>query len=212
MSHYEKTAQHWNQLAALYEEKFMHLDLYNASYDIFCNQLKKPDAALLEIGCGPGNITRHLLSQRPDLRIHATDVAPSMLARAQENNPGITAEVLDARDVYRLEKTFDGIVCGFVIAYLLPEDTEKFISSLPDLLRDDGLLYLSFTEGDPARSGPLLNSQGDRMHFEFYRTAEIIDLLTRYHLSPAEILHIPYPRNGETETHTVIIARKNNST
>lgn len=40
----------------------MDLDLYNDTYDAFCQAVYKPGARIFEIGCGPGNITRYVLA------------------------------------------------------------------------------------------------------------------------------------------------------
>ena len=56
MDKYKETFKTWNKVASLYEDKFMDLDLYNNTYDYFC-ELVKDNAKILEIGCGPGNIT-----------------------------------------------------------------------------------------------------------------------------------------------------------
>ena len=50
--------------AKLYQEKFMDLALYNDSYGYFCSALDKPQAKILEIGCGPGNITMYLIQTK----------------------------------------------------------------------------------------------------------------------------------------------------
>ncbi len=47
---------------------FMNLDLYNDSYDTFCDQVKIKNATILEIGCGPENITKYLLKKRLDFK------------------------------------------------------------------------------------------------------------------------------------------------
>jgi len=65
MHRYKETFKTWNQIAHLYQEQFMDLDLYNNSYDIFCNLLKK-QPTILEIGCGPGNIPRYIISKIQD--------------------------------------------------------------------------------------------------------------------------------------------------
>ncbi|MBD3580922.1 hypothetical protein [Flavobacterium selenitireducens] len=43
--------------ALLYQTKYMDLDLYDDTYDAFLAELPH-GAKLLELGCGPGNITR----------------------------------------------------------------------------------------------------------------------------------------------------------
>ncbi len=93
---YDITHNTWNKLGDLYQEHFMDLDIYNSSYDSFC-QILPEGAEVLELGCGPGNITRYLTKLRPDLQITATDVAPNMVALAEKNVPSAKYEVLDVR-------------------------------------------------------------------------------------------------------------------
>lgn len=44
-------------------------------------------AAILELGCGTGNLTRRLRDRFPDAALFATDAAPRMLATAQAASP-----------------------------------------------------------------------------------------------------------------------------
>src|SRR5829696_71014 len=87
MDNYQKTFETWDKVATLYQEKFMNLDLYNDTYNKFCELIKKPNATIFEIGCGPGNITKYLLAKKPDIQIYAIDVAPNMIQLAKANNP-----------------------------------------------------------------------------------------------------------------------------
>lgn len=66
----------------------MELDYYNESYNVFLNSIHESPAHLLEIGCGPGNITKYLLNKRPYLTVFGIDVAPNMvdLARKKQSN------------------------------------------------------------------------------------------------------------------------------
>ena len=90
MDSYQITFQTWNKVATLYQDKFMNVDLYNDTYDRFCELVEKPNPAIFEIGCGPGNITKYLLAKRPDFQIDAIDVAPNMIELAKANNPTFT--------------------------------------------------------------------------------------------------------------------------
>src|SRR5690606_1929583 len=94
----QETFDTWNKVAEIYQDKFMDMDFYNESYDFFCDSIPKSNAKLLEIGCGPGNITRYLLSKRADFEIFGIDIAPNMIELAKQNNPTAKFEIMDTRE------------------------------------------------------------------------------------------------------------------
>ena len=53
MDRYQETFNTWNKVAKLYQDKFMDLDLYDDTYDTFCEAVNIENATILEIGCGP---------------------------------------------------------------------------------------------------------------------------------------------------------------
>jgi trans-aconitate 2-methyltransferase len=54
-----------------------------------------PGTALLDLGCGPGNISLLLASRWPDAKVLGLDGAPRMLAVAQERLAGAPPEMAD---------------------------------------------------------------------------------------------------------------------
>lgn len=126
MDVYEENLSTWNQLAEAYEDKFMRLDLYHDTYIAF-RELLIDNAHVLELGSGPGNISRFLLDSRPDLNLLATDVAPNMV-KAIKKTALKQLPWLDVRDLDKLEKTFDAVVCGFILPYILHEDLASFLA------------------------------------------------------------------------------------
>ena len=102
---YQITISTWNKIAKVYQEKFMDLSIYNESYDFFCNALPTLSSSLLEIGCGPGNITKYIIEKNPSLQILATDVSPNMIELAKENVPQVDFQILDARSLDAIKKT-----------------------------------------------------------------------------------------------------------
>lgn len=84
MDRYQETFKTWDKIAQIYEDKFMGLDLYNDTYDIFCNLISKNNPYILEIGCGPGNITQYLLAKNPNFRITAIDNSENMIKLARK--------------------------------------------------------------------------------------------------------------------------------
>ena len=168
MDTYKTTFETWNKVAKSYQDKFMDLDLYNDTYDLFCKLIEKKNSTVLEIGCGPGNITKYLLEKRPDFKITATDVAPNMIALAKENNPSANFLVLDCRELNKLNEKFDAIMCGFCLPYLSKEDCAKLIKDSSSLLNSGGIIYLSAIEGDYKNSGYEAGSTGDKCYVYYH--------------------------------------------
>ena len=77
----------FDKCATIYQDKFMDLKLYHDSFNVFCSHIKKANPDILDVACGPGNITHYLLKKRPDFKILGIDLSPNMIALAQKNNP-----------------------------------------------------------------------------------------------------------------------------
>ena len=83
--------------AEAYQEKFMNLEQFHGDFDKFCSQIRIPGAEILDLACGPGNITQYLLQKRPDFQILGTDLSKKMLELAEKNNPEAKFQILDLR-------------------------------------------------------------------------------------------------------------------
>lgn len=209
MDRYQETFNTWNKLAQLYQDKFMDLDLYNETYDLFCDSIYIKNPTLLELGCGPGNITKYLLCKRPDFIIKAIDVAPHMIQLAQQNIPNAHFQVMDVREIDSLQKQFNAIVCGFCIPYLSESDVLKLITDCHQLLTNDGIIYLSFVAGDYTNSNYQKGSSGDRTYFYYHSLENIVKTLEKQGFSISKLMTVNYTaNNGNKEKHTVIIAKK----
>jgi len=209
MNNYKETFATWNKIAQIYEDKFMNLDLYNQTYDMFCEAITAKNATVLELGCGPGNITKYLLTQRPDFKIDAVDVAPNMIALAQQNNSTAQCKVMDVREIDSIQKPYNAIVCGFCIPYLSAADVSKLITDCHHLLLQNGVFYLSFVVGDYNQSDYQKGSSGDRVYFYYHSLESVVESFEKQAFSINNLIAVNYPKNDNTEEiHTIIIARK----
>jgi ubiquinone/menaquinone biosynthesis C-methylase UbiE len=198
--------------AKAYNEAFLDTSLYHASFDRFCDAIEAHDAEVLELGCGPGNITKYLLSRRPDLMILGTDLAPNMLDLARTNNPGATFQILDARNLLSLDRRFDGVMCGFLLPYLTPEETLQLIADAHASLHERGVLFLSTMEDDPARSGfkPSSSGKGESAYIQYYEGRFLIHALQATGFTVVHLDRKAYAgRDGSLTTDVLIVARKN---
>jgi 2-polyprenyl-3-methyl-5-hydroxy-6-metoxy-1,4-benzoquinol methylase len=209
MDRYKETFETWNKVASLYQDKFMDLNLYNETYDFICNLITKDKAKLLEIGCGPGNITKYLLSKRPDFEIFGIDIAPNMIELAKKNNTSASFAIMDSRHISMLKTKYDGIVCGFCLPYLSHTDSKIFIADCYNLLNKNGQLYLSFVEGDPNKSGFQVGSSGDRTYFYFYNLDDLKEQLKKNNFEQIKVFKVDYKKaENEMDIHTILIAKK----
>lgn len=207
MDHTSNAVAIFDKLAQVYQDKYMDTSLYHQSFDFFCHSIATPCASVLELACGPGNITRYLLDSRPDLQILGTDLAPNMIELARKNNPEAQFELMDCRDIGQLGQLFDALMCGFALPYLSREEAIQLIRDAARLLKPGGILYLSTMEDDYSKSGYRSSSSGDQV-FMYYHQSDYLSQALRY--NGFRILSMerqPFPEQEDT-TDLIIIARR----
>lgn len=205
----QTAAEVFNKLANHYQNKFMDVGLYADTLDLFCNNITKQNADILELACGPGNITKYLLGKCPDLNILGTDLAPNMIELAKANNPAATFQLMDCRDITKLTKKYDGIMCGFCLPYLSKEEAIKLISDASNLLKPEGVLYISTMEDDYGESGPKKGSTGDEIFMYYHQADYLIASLKENSFKNIELKRQDYTeKDGAKKTDLILIAEK----
>ncbi len=209
MDDYQKTFKAWNSIAIDYEKQFMDIDIYNSSIDYFKNSLRTSKAEVLEIGCGPGNITKFLSVNWPELNITAIDISANMIDIAKVHAPFVKFKLMDVRDLNLIEGVFDGIICGFTLPYLSIRDREKMIQDCSKLLQTNGILYLSYVHGIDDKSQLFEDENGNTMRFYYHDNTKVKADLKAFSLVAIKEFSIPYnKKDGTLENHAVIIAKK----
>jgi 2-polyprenyl-3-methyl-5-hydroxy-6-metoxy-1,4-benzoquinol methylase len=205
------TKKTWNKYAKEYQDKFMDMDLYYDTYDLFCTLIEKKNAEVFEIACGPGNITRYLLTKRPDFNILGIDLASNMIDLAKINNPEADFQLMDCREIGKVDKKYDAIMCGFCLPYLSREESEKLISDVSGLLKLNGVLYLSTMEDDNDKSGFEGSSFGgeEKMYINYHQADYLTKALKKNGFEIINLQRKEYPeQNGTFTTDLIIMAKK----
>lgn len=197
----------FNKLAEMYQDKFMNVDLYKDSYDFFCQKIKNKNPDILEIACGPGNITKHLLDKRPDLKIFGIDLAPNMIDLAKVNNPSAQFQVMDCRNINSLDKKFHAIMCGFCLPYLSKEETSKLFFDASKLLKSNGIFYLSTIEDDYSKSTFKKGSTGDEIFMHYYSFDFLKNELAKNNFQIIHSERKEYIHNDEKTVDLILIAK-----
>lgn len=101
---------------------------------------------VLEVGCGVGAQTTHLLAAGPGARIVAIDISADSLAQARARVPGAAVQWCraDLFDLPFADATFDHLVVCFVLEHL--SDPLRALAVLRRVLRPGGTITV--VEGD----------------------------------------------------------------
>lgn len=208
MNKTEMAVSIFNSLANLYQEKYMNVDMYGESLDLFCKHIKT-NGDVLELACGPGNVTKYILNKRPDLKVLGTDLSENMLELARENNPTAVFTKMDCRDISKLAKTYDAIVCAFAFPYLSKEDCMELIKNASSRLNKDGLFYISTMEDDYSKSGLVTSSQGHQMFTHYHEASYLKETLENNHFELIHLSRKQYPGpDGKMVTDLLILTKQ----
>jgi len=201
MDRTQQAVEIFNKYAFEYQDRFMDVSLYSTSFNFFCDSITTNNANILELACGPGNVSKYLLNKRPDFKLLGTDLSFNMIQLAKKNNPTAEFQLLDAREIRTIQNKYDGIMCGFCLPYLTMNETQKLIHEAWKLLHSKGLLYLSTMEDEYSNSGIRKGSQGDEIFMHYYTEH---DLNTLLNLAEFQIVFIDRKESIQTNGDKVI--------
>ncbi|WP_282088528.1 class I SAM-dependent methyltransferase [Aquimarina algiphila] len=200
----------FDKFAKVYQDKYMDLAMYHDTFDLFCESIEKKNTEVLEVGCGPGNITKYMLQKRPDFKLLATDVSSKMIELAKINNPTTQIEMLDCRKITTLTQKYDAIISGFCLPYLSKEDALQFIQDVSVVLKPNGIFYVSTMEDDYSKSGFTQPSSGGKqeIYIHYHEAGYLIEALTGNGFTIMDKRRKTHPQYKDTTTKDLIIIAK----
>lgn len=189
----------------------MDVTLYAASLNLFLNSIESSDPSILDIACGPGNVTKYLMDSSSKLKILGIDLSPKMIKLAKRNNPKADFKLHDSRNITSLNQKFDAVIIAFVLPYLSKKEVITLVNDCGKILNESGVLYLSTMEDDHEKSGleGPSNKDGQKIYTHYYEADFIKETLIK---SGFEILYSRrqnFPlKTNITWKDLIIIARK----
>ena len=195
----------FSRLADRYAEKYFHLDMYDRYLEQFVKRIEPQDASVLDVACGPGNVSAYLAKARPHLKLVGVDLAEGMVKQAKLRVPTADFLVKDCRRIGELDQVFDACAFAFGLSYLTDDDANQFFSSLNAVLTDSAMLYLSTITGDRSRSGFESSSSGDRVYLQYRSIFDVVSMVERaeYRIDFTEV--IASPANASKSTQDLIL-------
>ena len=158
-------------------------------------------ANVLEIACGTGNATRHILLTLPAIgSVIATDISIDMISVGQKEmeDSRLTWQETDAHELPFDDETFDHVICQF--GFMFFEDRLKVMKEVFRVLQPQGKLIFNTWDDLEKNTGPALLNDimqetfGDdapdffeKGPFSFHDKDEIVELLDKAGFSDTKI-------------------------
>jgi 2-polyprenyl-3-methyl-5-hydroxy-6-metoxy-1,4-benzoquinol methylase len=202
MENFDLSVQRFDEFAHEYAQRFKDQEPYADSIEIFCNLIKADRPRILELGCGPGNVTRLLKDRFPGAMITAIDLAPKMIEIARQQFPEVDFRVMDVRDILSLAGKFDAVMCSFCLPFLSKSDALQLIEDCGKKLVEGGSIYISTMEGQESDAGfeTTSFSGGAEIYFNYHARQDLQDALTDsgFEITLFKIQDYPEPEGHKT--------------
>lgn len=211
MDNFEISVKRFDEFASEFADGFMNIDAYRKHFDRFCDSIENPQPAILELACGPGNVTKYLKERFPDSKIIAVDLAPRMIDIAKQIVKDVDFRLMDVREIKSLDLQFDAIMCSFCLPFLSSTDANKLISDCSEKLVQNGILYLSTMEGDKSRAGFESTSfSGDsKVYFNYHMQQDLEYSLIKHGFTKVYNIRQDYcESDGRITIDLIMIAKK----
>ena len=199
------SAATFSRVAQRYADKYFGLATYDGFLAEFAQGIDVAGAQVLDVACGPGNVSAYLAKVRPDLRLTGIDLAPGMVAQARQRVPSGRFLVLDCRQLHELGQRFDAAAFAFGLSYLTDADASLFFTSLKATLHPGAMLYLSTLTGDPAWSGLETNASGDQVYLAYRSVDRVIAMVEQAGFCLSSQHTLPSPPNAPKATQDLVL-------
>lgn len=206
----EQTIETYNKHAGSYEKKFMDYESYAKRIKAFGEALA-PEAAILDVGCGPGNVVKKLMDLDKDFKILGIDLSKEMINHARANvlSPHVEFLVGDVRDMGLEDSSFDAVVMSFCLPHLTNSEAEKLIEDIGRILHCGGLVYLSCMEGAKSGFETTSFSSDDFIFFNYYSEEFIRKVFGENGLSVTDLQRdVYYEKDGSQTIDMFFFAEK----
>ena len=192
----------YKKYAKDFDEKIASLEIYNASYDCLLKKIQD-GAAVLDLACGPGNVSHYLKRYRPSLRITCVDISEEMIDIAKKRIQDGMFLVKDICEIEFITK-FDCVICAFGIPYLDLKETANVFKIVNKSLNDNGYFYISYIEGSKQDFAKQSFAGNDELFIFHHPEVAVLEILDQQALSVIKKFEIDYHEKDGTITHEIV--------
>ena len=164
----EEIINFYSKYATQFNTKIGALTLYDNSYKEFV------DAApvktnLLDLVCGPGNVSHFIQNLIPDLQISCVDLSQEMLELAKGKLKQAKFYKSDILNLDIPENKYDLIVCAFGLPYVNREDIALFARQISNFAHPETSVYISCMKGNSSQLENVSFGENEKLLIHYHQ-------------------------------------------
>lgn len=194
----------YNKIAPLYAREFGSMIPDQMFYNEFLTALK--GARILDMGCGVGQYC--LFAASKGFLPLGIDNSEKMIAIAQSVADECQFSLQNAMDI-GYHGAFDGIIANNLLCNLTLAQTKTVLSRIYDALKDDGLAYVSITEGEEEGFEPAPLAPDLKIYMKRYMPKEFEELISEsFDIVKVWTIDFVDPGNPSERKHYILLRKK----
>ena len=134
------TEEEYSAEAPSYDDNWGSIDPTHREFIAKFLSLCPPQGTILDAACGTGKYWSLILDS--GRKVHGTDQAQGMLARAQQKFPSASSEKVGLQEL-KYEEVFDGAICMDAMENVFPEDWVPVLLNLHRAIKSKGYFYFT---------------------------------------------------------------------
>ena len=132
----------FDKYAQKYQEDYFDVSRYSKLLDLFVSKIDQDMPRILDIACGPANMSAYVCARIPDAQITGIDISENMISLAQQNLPQADFRCKGFEGL-NYDETYDHIICGFLLPYLNSSEKDDLFQTIHKLLNPGGYALIS---------------------------------------------------------------------
>lgn len=176
---------------------------YNQSYIDFVAHAKYKNT-LLDLACGPGNVSAYIRTLLPRIRISCVDLSDAMLSLAQQNVPDASCYKSDILNITIPQSTFDLIICAFGLPYIHSNELQQFVQEVTKFSHVGTSVYVSCMEGNTMQQEQMSFANNNLLQVQRHSKQSIIDSFTTEGFLLTDYRNQPYTEPDNRITNDMI--------